>query len=64
MEIYQTNNDDHIVKSFRNILITHEASHECIWLRSMFQHIRESYKLSFVKGNLTILYEDNVACIA
>ena len=50
--------------SHLQILIIHEASHECILLRSIFQHIRESYKLSFVKDNLTILYEDNVACIA
>ena len=46
------------------ILAIHEASHECIWLRSMIQHILESCGLSSIKGNLTILFEDNVACIA
>ncbi|WJZ95457.1 hypothetical protein VitviT2T_014227 [Vitis vinifera] len=46
------------------ILIVHEASRECIWLRSMIQDIRESYRLSSIKGDPTILFEDNVACIA
>ncbi|RVW79791.1 Retrovirus-related Pol polyprotein from transposon TNT 1-94 [Vitis vinifera] len=45
------------------MLAIHEASRECIWLRSMIQHIRESCGLSSIKGDLTILFEDNVACI-
>ena len=45
------------------ILAIHEASRECIWLRSMIQHIRESCGLSSNKGDLTILFEDNAACI-
>ncbi|KAL6313570.1 hypothetical protein AAG906_006937 [Vitis piasezkii] len=45
------------------ILAIHEASRECIWLRSMIQHIRESCGLSSIKGNPTILFEDNAACI-
>ena len=40
------------------ILIVHEASRECIWLRSMIQDIRESYRLSSIKGDPTILFED------
>nr|CAN69007.1 hypothetical protein VITISV_040724 [Vitis vinifera] len=46
------------------ILAIHKASRESIWLRSMIQHLRESYGLSFIKGDPTILFEDNVACIA
>ena len=46
------------------ILAIHEASCECIWLRSMIQHIRESCGLSCIKGDLTIFFEDNVAWIA
>ena len=46
------------------ILATHEASHECIWLRSMIQHIQETCGLPFIKGNATKLHEDNVVCIA
>ena len=46
------------------ILAMHEASRECVWLRSMIQHIRESCGLSFIKNNPTVLYEDNAACIA
>ena len=46
------------------ILAIHEASCECIWLRSMIQHIRESCGLSSIKGDPKILFEDNVECIA
>ena len=46
------------------ILVMHEASRECVWLRSMIQHIRKSCGLSFIKNKLIVLYEDNVACIA
>ena len=45
------------------ILAIHEASRECIWLKSMIQHIRESYGLFSIKGDPTILFEDNAACI-
>ena len=46
------------------IIAIHEASRECIWLRSMIHHIQESYGLSSVKDKPTILFEDNAACIA
>ena len=46
------------------IVAIHEASHECIWLRSIIQQIREKCGLSSIKESPTILYEDNVACIA
>jgi hypothetical protein len=45
------------------IIAIHEASQECIWLRSLIQHIREKFGLSTIKDSLTILYEDNLACI-
>ena len=46
------------------ILAMYEASRECVWLRSMIQHVRESCGLSSIKNNPTVLYEDNAACIA
>ena len=46
------------------IIAIHEASRECIWLRSMIHHIQESCGLSYVKDKPTILFEDNTACIA
>ena len=46
------------------ILALHEASCECIWLKSMIQHIQESCDLPFSKDNPTTLFEDNAACIA
>ena len=45
------------------ILALHEANCECIWLRSMIQHIQESCGLPFSKDNPTTLFEDNAACI-
>jgi hypothetical protein len=39
------------------------ASRECIWLRSLIQHIQEKCGLSTIKDSPTILYEDNAACI-
>ena len=50
--------------NYSEILAMHEASRECVWLRSMIQHIRESCGLSSIKNNPTVLYEDNAACIA
>ena len=46
------------------IIAIHEASRECIWLRSMIQHIQESCGLPSIKDNPTTLFEDIVACIA
>ena len=62
MEVKQTM----VATSFNHseILAMHEASRECVWLRSMIQHIRESCGLSSIKNNPTVLYEDNAACIA
>jgi hypothetical protein len=45
------------------IIAIHEASRECIWLRSLIQHIREKCGLSTINDSPTILYEDNAACI-
>ena len=45
------------------IITIHEASRECIWLRSIIHHIQESCGLSSVKAKPTILFEDNAACI-
>lgn len=45
------------------IIAIHEASHECVWLRSVIQRIQEKCGLSSIKGSSTILYEDNAACI-
>ena len=46
------------------ILAIHEASRECICLKSMIQYIRESCGLFFIKSDPKILFEDNVECIA
>ena len=46
------------------ILAIHEASRECVWLRNVVQHIRESCGISSDKEAPTIMHEDNAACIA
>ncbi|GKC02942.1 hypothetical protein Tco_0994552 [Tanacetum coccineum] len=46
------------------ILAIHEASQECIWLRSVIKHIRESCGISSGQEAPTIIHEDNAACIA
>ncbi|KAL0551516.1 hypothetical protein IC582_010605 [Cucumis melo] len=43
------------------IFAIHEASRECVWLRLMTHHIRETCGLSFSKNLPTILFEDNTA---
>ena len=45
------------------IIVIHEASCECIWLRSMIHHIQELCGLFSVKDKSIILFEDNAACI-
>ena len=42
----------------------HETSYECVWLRSLIQHIQEICGLTSIRSNATVLHEDNVACIA
>ena len=46
------------------ILAMHKASRECVWLRSMIQHIKKSYGLSSIKNKPIVLYEGNATCIA
>ncbi|CAL9013240.1 unnamed protein product [Prunus brigantina] len=46
------------------ILALHEASRECVWLRSMIRHIRSTCALPSATNTPTILNEDNAACIA
>jgi hypothetical protein len=43
------------------IIAIHKVIRECIWLRSIIQHIKEKYGLSTIKDSPTILYEDNAA---
>ncbi|XP_035845241.1 secreted RxLR effector protein 161-like [Helianthus annuus] len=46
------------------ILAIHEASRECVWLRSVIQHIRGSCGISTIDEGAIILHENNAACIA
>ncbi|GJX51334.1 hypothetical protein Tco_0278179 [Tanacetum coccineum] len=46
------------------ILAILEASRECVWLRSVTQHIRESCGISSGQESPTVVHEDNATCIA
>nr|GEX88873.1 hypothetical protein [Tanacetum cinerariifolium] len=46
------------------ILAIHEVSWECVWLRSVIQHICESCGISSGQEAPTTVHEDNAACIA
>ena len=46
------------------ILAIHEASRECVWLRSMIQHVRSDCGMAEGINAPTVMYEDNAACIA
>ncbi|KAM2449650.1 hypothetical protein PS1_019734 [Malus domestica] len=46
------------------ILVLHEASRECSWLRSMIHHIQNSCGLTLKTDNPTVSHEDNAACVA
>ena len=45
------------------ILALYEASRECVWLRSLIQHVRSSCQLPSIAGIPNIIYEDNETCI-
>ncbi|XP_056864007.1 secreted RxLR effector protein 161-like [Raphanus sativus] len=45
------------------IIALREASRECVWLRSISQHILSSSGIN-VNSKPTILYEENAACVA
>ncbi|KAL0825275.1 hypothetical protein Bca101_048952 [Brassica carinata] len=49
--------------NYSEILAIHEASPECVWLRSMTQHVRADCGMAECKKP-TVMYEDNAACIA
>jgi hypothetical protein len=45
------------------LLALHEESRECVWLRSLIQHIQNICGLSSGKINTMTIYEDKSACI-
>lgn len=47
----------------KKFLALHEASRECIWLRSLIQNTQKTCGLTFGKIYTTTIYEDNTACI-
>jgi len=45
------------------ILTLHEASHECVWLMFIIQHVRQTCGLSSREMESTTIYENNNTCI-
>ena len=54
---------EYLSDPYKEIIAIHEISRECVWLRSMIQHIQETCGLLSIRDNATVLHEDNVACI-
>jgi hypothetical protein len=50
--------------NYAELIVFYDVRRECVWLRSMIQHIQEECGLESVKENPTVIYEDNTACIA
>ncbi|KAM2053254.1 hypothetical protein ACFX1T_002916 [Malus domestica] len=46
------------------IIVLHEASRECSWLRSMIHHIWNSCGLPSKTDTPTVIREDNAVCVA
>jgi hypothetical protein len=46
------------------LIALYDAGRERVWLRSMIQHIQDECGLESVRENPTVIYEDNIACIA
>ena len=53
-----------ISSNHSEIIALYEAGRECVWLRSIITHIHNSCCLTPVTNSPTIIYEDNVACVA
>jgi len=49
--------------SHSEIIALYEAVRECVWLRSVIDHIRGSSGLSSTVNEPTCIFEDNAACI-
>ncbi|XP_074346917.1 uncharacterized protein LOC141685728 [Apium graveolens] len=45
------------------LIAIHEASRECVWLRSIIKNIQESCGLQDITRSPTVMFEDNTACI-
>jgi hypothetical protein len=50
--------------NYTELIVLYDAGRECVWLRSMIQHIQQECGLESVRENPTVIYEDNTACIA
>ncbi|CAH9124702.1 unnamed protein product [Cuscuta epithymum] len=46
------------------LIALYEAGRECVWLRSMIQHIQNECGIKSFTSNPTMIYEDNTSCIA
>ena len=46
------------------IISLYEDGKECVWLKSVISHIQSICQMTPVNSSPTIIYEDNVACVA
>ena len=56
-----------LVATFINhseIISLYEVEKECVWLKSVIQHVQSNCQMTLVNNSPTIIYEDNAACVA
>jgi len=56
-------NAGYLCDAHNKILALHKESWECVWLRYMIEHIKETCNLFSGRVNETILYEYDTMCI-
>jgi len=50
-------NSGYLCDSYNKILELHKESRECVWLKSMIEHIEATCSLSSERMNETIIYD-------
>ena len=56
-----------LVRTFTNdfeIIFLYEVGKECDWLTSVISHIQSICQMTPINNSPTLIYEDNVACVA
>jgi len=55
-------NAGYLCDGHNEILALHKESRECVWLRSMIEHIEKICNFSFGRVNKTIFYKYDTMC--
>ena len=50
--------------NYFEIIALYEVGRDCVWLRSVISHIQNICQMTPINNSLTIIYENNTACVA